>query len=264
MFRNGNTGLLSGIFLTSLMALPVVAEEAADPVLTHSDRYSINWGTNKISFYGFGDEGSFAKSDAEAWSEGMRYLVQSLGGLREKYVDSNADRNRIVLNRVSSSVYRVKTTFLPHGSIKIDMESRLSGLFAPEGDSASPQEVEEGAKVLPRSTFLVVVLDKPITPSPVFVIRAGEEIVYSLADVDRKSFETNMMGRYFQAPREDLGRANSGIWGQEFIKIEGSVFANHIMVDPESWGRAVKGNESLLNQGRVALLMPEVNTTPKS
>ena len=234
------------LFLLFLLCHNGQKSALAQPIVETFGRIELNWSSQRIKFYGIGDEGDFTKSDRAAWQEGLAYLVKNLPKVRSKYKVLAGDNGAQAAHRVASATYRVKTHYYANGVVKVEMESQLSRALSPMGltfeDDHPAEEDSKNSKIL-------IVLDEPFSPTPLFEVVAGEDVVYSYRSVAKSAFERSLLGGFYQGRKQKT-------FGKNPIILKGRQKDGSITVSKDAWEKAITGNKGLLSRAGIAISFP--------
>ena len=222
----------------------------AAPLVEKYGRFEINWSTHRLRFFGYGDEGDFSKSEKAAWKDGLKYLVRELPQVLSKLSPGSQSIDFKAGERVASATYRVKTVYYSNGSARVLMESQLSRAFSPK---LADFIINEPSTEASRNSKIVIRLDRPIRPSPLFKVIVNGETVYSYKSVAASSFRRGLVGSFFVW---DKSQAPKSIVGRNPIVIFGKVSSEGIIVSEGDWRRAIRGNQPILSRAGIAVSFP--------
>lgn len=221
------------------------------PVVTEWGRFSVDWGAGRLRFYGVGFESDFESSDSEAWQDGMLYLSNNMNKIRVKFLGADEGASE-ALARVAQATYRVKTTYFASSAVRVNMESQL-------GRALSSDKIEflseEPSGKQAKNSKIIILLQKFMTPSASFVVSAGDEVVYSADKVAASIYKKRLMASFYGTQTQDQQRVVA-YFGKNPLIFAGQVENDHIRLEKSEWLEKIKGNEGLLSQGAVSVLMP--------
>lgn len=222
------------------------------PLITtveESGRLYINWASQKIRFYGIGDEGVFEASERKALREGLIFLssrVQPIRSLLLKTAKEGAFSYS--LRGATNAVYSVGTTYFANGSVKMDLETRLSRVLF----STPSLEVESNVDG-ENCREVRLIFNSTTVPQAIYQLVAGQDVVFSMVDVEPYSLHTRLMGRWYEG--KDAG--GRGLTGSMFRADVESISIGRYRVRQEDWGALKETCDIALRTGRVSLIVPK-------
>ncbi len=222
----------------------------AAPLITriqNDSRVTVNWESQKLKFYGVGDEGDFRVSEKGALREGLVYLNENVSSIQTAISGvKNQEKSLQALQGATNAVYTLGTTYFTTGGVRIDLETRLARVLLPQvEEELSFSLPDEGCRVVN------IYLSKPTVPQAFYEISTPSGKVYDYSNVDDVYLSRNLMGRWH------LGAVSSSAQSGGKFSIKAKVTKiGEFMVSEQDWGALAETCELALKAGSVALVVP--------
>ena len=237
---------LFSIFATySVEAKPI-------PLITtfeENGRLTINWASQKVRFYGIGDEGVFEASERKALREGLTFLSSRAQAVRASLLRAAKEETfSYSLRGATNAVYSVGTTYFANGSVKMDLETRLSRVLfpAPKSEVESSVEGEKCSEVR-------LILSSTTFPQAIYQLFAGQDAVFSMSDVEPYSLQTRLMGRWYKGK----GLGGRGLVGSIFRADIEDIGIGRYKISQNDWDALKETCDIALRTGRISLVVPK-------
>lgn len=234
-----------GCVLTLLLAFVPIKAIFASAVVTKvegDDRITINWETQKLRFYGLGDEGDFLVSEKLALREGLVYLNERVPQI-QRALWGTQEKGLGALRGATSAVYTLGTTYYANGGVKIDLETRLSRVLVAPVEEELPFSLDDQ-----ECQRVIILLSKPTIPQAFFELVTPSGKVYDSGSVDPVFLSKTLMGRWVT---EVSGDKKAELSLNATVEKVG-----HFMVSEAEWERTLDHCEMALKAGSVVLVVP--------
>jgi hypothetical protein len=228
-------------------------ELSAQPVVESFDRFEMNWSTMRMRYFGESAPGkNLDIAEKEATDQGLLYALANVPKVRgEKGVSVENAEN--IAHAVSKQSYVFNTIYFSNGKVRVEMESSLALALDPgRKPYVSPSEAEgDGAS----GSGVVIEVKGVKTPLVVGEIHdSSGDLVYSSQDVSPDAYRKQLVGRWFYQNSSEL----KNFAGAEPLRVEAEYRDGKFIVDKNAWNEVRKSTPKLLNDGRVAFVLPAV------
>ncbi|MBC7660136.1 MAG: hypothetical protein H7249_10540 [Chitinophagaceae bacterium] len=242
----------------SLVVLSLCAHElSAQPVVEAYDRFEMNWSNMRLRY--FGESGAAKNLDVaekEATDQGLLYALANIPKIRgEKGVSVENAEN--IAHAVSKQSYVFNTIYFSNGKVRVELDGSLALALDPgrkpyvkssEGEAEAAADSETGSGV-------VIQVKGAKGPQLIGEIHdSGGDLVYSSQDVSPDAYRKNLIGRWFYKNSSEL----KSFAGGKPLTVEAEYRDGKLVVDKEAWAQVKKFTPKLLNEGRVAFVLPAV------
>lgn len=213
----------------------------------------MDWSSLKLKSYGTAKfdpavNGSELKGlEKAAWQDGFKkieayYLAQEAFSSMDK---------KVLRELVRQHTQSTNTAYYADGSVRVFFETAYAEVL-PKEDLGLKSDAVVGA--ISRSSGLVFDVKGSRGPSPTYrVVALGSgETLYSIENVAKESFAKNLMGRWL-SPTAKKGLVSTVGDSPERLAME--VSGNDLAVDKDEWKRATEGNQALLHEARIAIVV---------
>lgn len=239
---------------------------AAAPVVESEGRLEVNWGSQRIRFFGeakAGDDGAEALKTAEkkAWQDGLNYVtdaVRDLNVAANEALVTNTEaltrQAKEAARQVASSTFSFNTTYFADGTIRVHLENALPKALEVQGLRFKQKEALQAS--MTHYSGLVLKLDQAARPRPTYAVVDEEgNILFDVHDMAEDGYRRNLMGRWFKRPTQaELVEAV----GKNPVTVAATVKSGGeaLVVNRAAWDQALEGHRALLVNGTVALSLP--------
>lgn len=231
------------------------APALAEPIVERHDNVAFNWGTMRWEFYGEAvlaeSQGSeaFKAAEKQAWQHGLNTIQQAVSDLQIKEMNSPKERAIEIARDATKATYSRNTTYFSSGLVRVELENALVAARAPQGVELGVQTGEKA-----NNSALIIELDRSVQPSPTFrVLNESGEVLYESKDVSPEYFNKHLMGRWF---RGKSGWVYEKYAGASPVGVMAVVRNNDFVVENSQWQKVVGGNQALLAQAKVIVVLP--------
>ena len=241
----------------------------AKSLVKRYDNLEIDWGRMKIRFSGVAKSDdststSYSKLVDQALTNGIVQGKESVIGFHKfSLLAAGIQPDKASLSAteagelVARSTYAYRTEFFADGSVKVHLENSLVKALSQEDVSFSPsvQIVDENGG---RFSGLVLRASSSIEPRARYrVVDETGKLLFQVSDVDRKSYNKNLMGRWLVEPnRSEL----LAIVGSQPLSVDfWEDRAGQFVVLGQAWSQLAKEGKRLLRGARIAIVVPERN-----
>ena len=252
----------------------------ATPVIIKEGRLVMDWGALKLRFDGLYEPKLSSSTDVDqeveqrlpwyiaedkAASEGLFFIQKvtkdlhfsyysgQLNLLSDSVITQNADRAGSFIARTT---YIYNTIYYKGGGVRVEMENSLTKVFRRNDVyfRGKDLDVKEGEQDLFSS--ISIVLDKNIRPEADYdLIDESGSVLFNIEDMDKASYEKNLMGRWFYPSQRSWHEKHQGP-NPLFIKAKVKDQKRYI-IDRDNWNKVGSVGVRLLRQGKVLLMLPK-------
>jgi len=206
------------LVLGSVFSLFFVESSALCGSLTEKfDRYEIDWSNLTIRYYGvssISENGNDFKSiEVEARKDAARYAYASMKEmLPQKHPDLSTEavkeEARAAAERLVGNSNSYNTTYFADGTVQVAFENSLIAAVGSVELPASSSGIPHSGLENSEYTGVVFEVAGKMLPTATYKVVGGAgTVLFSAGDVSKSSFESNLMGRWFQrASDEELNK----------------------------------------------------------
>lgn len=245
---------------------------SAAPVVETGGRLEVNWGKQRIRFYGEAKtdsdgEGGLKSAEKRAWQDGLNYISDAV---RDLNVTANEDLTQntesltqhaaSAAKQVATSTFSYDTTYYGDGTVRVRLENTLPRALEVQGLRFKQKEALPAA--MTHYSGLVLQLDKGTKPRATYaIVDEKGDVLFDVHDMAEDAYKHNLMGRWFRKPTqaelvEAVGKnpvtLAATVANGEGKNGDGSRF----VVKRAAWDEALEGHKALLVNGTVALALP--------
>jgi hypothetical protein len=181
------------------------------------DRYEIDWSNLTIRYYGVSSESEigndFRSIEVEARKDAARYAYASMKDiLPKKHPDLRADaikdEAKAAAERLVGNSNSYNTTYFADGSVQVAFENSLVAAVGHVELPRSSSGIANSGMENSEFTGVVFEVSGKIVPTATYKVVGGAgTVLFSAGDVSKSSFESHLMGRWFQrASDEELNK----------------------------------------------------------
>jgi hypothetical protein len=262
---NAKFAILSCVLLPAL-GLCAFRGQAA-PLIESEGRLEVNWGAQKVRFYGEAkandSDGGEALRMAEkkAWQDGLNYVADAARDLNVSVnealaanPETLASHAKEAAKQVAQSTYSTSTTYFQDGTVRVHLENSLAKAVDVTGIRFKQKEAATTS--MTHYTGLVLKLDRAVRPRAAFtVVDEAGGVLYDVHDLAEDAYRRSLMGRWYKrpSPAETAEAAGKNPVVLE-ARAEGS--NDRFVVKRADWVAAMEGQKSLLANGSVLVAVP--------
>lgn len=236
----------------TLFLLGQTATVVGEEVVTTHGRLQLNWSTMQLSFDGLASGTGLALSVLEerAWRNGFTYLQEKLPALYQQQGISAGKQG--VYDR-STAVFRtlhLRETVYSAQRVQINFLTTLPQLFTlPSLSLAADKPTSKS-----RNSAIVLRVANEYQPRAIYRVEDQQgRPLFTQTMVKQTAFARRLMGRYFRTTNLPSVAGNN----PQVIDVQPLANSQErLTVTAQVWQRAVKGNESLLNNAKVVIIFP--------
>lgn len=229
-------------------------ELSAQPVVESFDRFEMNWSTMRMRYFGESAPGkNLDIAEKEATDQGLLYALANVPKVRgEKGVSVENAEN--IAHAVSKQSYVFNTIYFSNGKVRVELESSLALALDP-GRKPYVSRASEADAEGSAGSGVVIEVKGVKTPLLVGEIHdSSGDLVYSSQDVSPDAYRKQLVGRWFYQNSSEL----KSFAGAEPLRVEAEYRDGKFIVDKNAWNEVRKTTPKLLNEGRVAFVLPAV------
>lgn len=224
----------------------------AQPVIENFDRFEMNWSNMRVRYYGESpsdpNKGGYELAEKEAVNKGLMYALTTVPKMREgKGLKADAPGIPETVTKLS---YVYNTVYFSDGRVRTELNSSLAAALDP-GHSKFAGDTPNAAA--PEASSIILEVSSAKSPFVVQEIKTSTgDLAYSSESVAKDAYKKQLTGRWFYANSPELREFS----GSKPLKIAAEVHNGQIVVDKDEWAKLRATNERLLQEAKVAYVLP--------
>ncbi len=212
----------------------------------------INWSSERFRSFGVAtiqekSSEAIAKAEKEAMDKAYSNVKDNLDALSDALgiVSSKVD-----FSSFKPSIYLAKTEYYDFDSVKVIVEARMSRLFKGVVFLDPSKRFSES-----KNSGVIFSVDSGVKPASLYTIYNEEgQPVFSSVNVYAQAFDTSAMGKWFKGRAGNFGEIEK-IVGKTPVTIKVKSQGGRMVVTSSEWQAAISGNEGLVADCKVALIV---------
>ena len=233
-----------------LLLLLSIAQIAAVPVVSEHYGVRLHWSRLRFHYTSASKANTYVNLEQKAWHTGIAHLQAAVFSLYQQQ-QLAAAHAALAIEQTARNLRLQQTIFYPQHQAQVEVEGMLTHLF--------PQEnFQLNTKIHPQTTTrnsgLILRVSQPFAPQAVYEVHSQQQQqLFSSKDVNASAFAKNLMGRFFaKATARELQR----YVGKNPHTLRVRATTNKTLeVQTAAWQNFIEGNEGLLRNSRIALVL---------
>ncbi len=242
-----------GVLITIMIAANIPTLFARN-LLEGDERFEVDWSSMTIKFYGEAPvppkgDNAFKQAEQTAWTDALRYAEQAAA----KVLAEKAATEKLG-ERVTSAVRSYNTTYFADGRVRVHLENSLAAALRRDDINFKHKQVPSTAGA--RNTGLIVEVQGAKEPLAHYqIVDEGGQVLFSVGDIAEDAYKKHLMGRWYKGIKSVKSTSLSG---ENAARLQSTLLpeSGNLQVSRQAWQAAIEGNESVLQAGKISLVIP--------